>query len=64
MIADTLDKKLIYEMIDFHSVRPGHDLRYSLSGDKMKGMGWKLPVNFEESLIKTIKWTTKNKQWI
>jgi len=59
MIAKYMGKELKYEMVDFHSDRPGHDLRYGLSGEKMKKMGWKLPVNFEESLKKTIRWELK-----
>ena len=55
MIADTIGKPLNYEMVDFHSDRPGHDLRYSLSGEKMESMGWRLPVGFEESLRKTVE---------
>jgi dTDP-glucose 4,6-dehydratase len=39
LIADSQGKKLNYEMVDFHSSRPGHDLRYSLSGEKMKKLG-------------------------
>ena len=27
-------------MVDYHSSRPGHDLRYALSGEKMKKLGW------------------------
>ena len=61
MIARIMDKELIYEMVDFHSDRPGHDLRYGLSDKKMKSMGWVLPVNFEESLEKTVKWEMNNK---
>ena len=34
-------------MVDFHSDRPGHDLRYGLDGTKMKNMGWSLPIDFE-----------------
>jgi len=63
-IAKTLDKELIYEMVDFHSSRPGHDLRYGLNGDKMKGLGWTPSKTFEESLSKTIKWTVNNKKWL
>ena len=36
IIAESQKKELKYEMVDFHSSRPGHDLRYSLSGEKMK----------------------------
>ena len=39
-IAQTQNKELIYEMVDFHSQRPGHDLRYALDGKKMRNMGW------------------------
>ena len=39
-IANVLGKKLKYKMVDFHSARPGHDLRYALSGEKMRKMGW------------------------
>ena len=64
MIADILGKQLKYEMVDFHSQRPGHDLRYALDGAKMKSIGWTHPVAFEESLEKTIKWTLKNDKWL
>jgi dTDP-glucose 4,6-dehydratase len=63
-IADVVGKPLNYEMVDFHSDRPGHDLRYSLSGEKMASLGWKLPVNFEDSLRSTIKWTLANPEWL
>lgn len=65
-IAKILDKQLIYEMVDFHSSRPGHDLRYALDGTKLKEMGFEYPLNFEESLKKTIEWSIKpeNKKWL
>jgi dTDP-glucose 4,6-dehydratase len=63
-IAKVLGKPLNYEMVDFHSSRPGHDLRYALDGSKMAVLGWKLPFSFEESLTKTIKWTVDHPQWL
>jgi dTDP-glucose 4,6-dehydratase len=63
-IADVMDKPLKYEMVDFHSDRPGHDLRYSLSGEKMKSMGWELPVNFKDSMRETILWTLEHPEWL
>ncbi len=63
-IAKVINKELKYNMVDFHEDRPGHDLRYSLDGTKMQEMGWKLPVNFEDSLTKTIKWTLKHPEWL
>lgn len=56
LIANILDKPLFYEMVDFHSSRPGHDLRYALDGAKLKEMGWEIPKKFIESLEKVIKW--------
>jgi dTDP-glucose 4,6-dehydratase len=64
MIAKFMDKPLDYEMVDFHSNRPGHDLRYGLDGSKLFNMGFKLPVDFEQSLEKMVKWTVNNQQWL
>lgn len=64
LIAKSMGKELKYEMVDFHSSRPGHDLRYALDGGKMASRGWKLPINFEESLDKTVQWTLQHPQWL
>jgi dTDP-glucose 4,6-dehydratase len=63
-IAKVVDKELRYDMVDFHTSRPGHDLRYGLEGSKLKGMGFEYPKLFEESLEKTIKWYLDNKRWL
>jgi len=62
-IAETQKKELIYEMVDFHSQRPGHDLRYALDGGKMKTMGW-TPKSAYDRLESTINWTLKNDRWL
>ena len=38
------------EYLDFHEARPGHDKRYSLSGEKLKAMGWTPKFKLEECL--------------
>lgn len=63
-IGQIIKMGLIYRMTDFHSSRPGHDLRYALDGTKMKDLGWNLPVNFEDSLRKTIEWFLANRRWL
>tara|TARA_B100002019_G_scaffold293521_1_gene321902 strand:+ start:11342 stop:12385 length:1044 start_codon:yes stop_codon:yes gene_type:complete len=63
MIADFQGKELIYEMVDFHSARPGHDLRYALDGGKMATMGWN-PQSIEERLEETVNWTLANSRWL
>jgi len=64
LIAQILGRSLKYEMVDFHSSRPGHDLRYALDGGKLAKMGWHLPINFEASLAKMIKWYLKRPEWL
>jgi dTDP-glucose 4,6-dehydratase len=63
-IARVVGKELEYEMVDFHSSRPGHDLRYGLCGKKLADMGWQPPVGFERSLEKTVQWTLEHEEWL
>ena len=62
-IAKIQKKSLNYEMVDFHSQRPGHDLRYSLDGAKMAEMGW-TPKSAFDQLESTIQWTLENDRWL
>jgi dTDP-D-glucose 4,6-dehydratase len=66
LLADFVGKPLKYEMVDFHSARPGHDLRYGLNGSKMAQMGWKPKVSIENSLKKIVEWTLRpeNSKWL
>lgn len=64
LIAQLMGKSLDYELIDSHSTRPGHDPHYGLDGNKLRTLGWKSPVSFEESLSNVIKWQIENPQWI
>jgi dTDP-glucose 4,6-dehydratase len=63
-VAKVVGRPLNYELVDFHSSRPGHDLRYALDGTKMAEMGWKIPMSFEQSLEKTIRWYLENPRWL
>ena len=62
-IAKVQNKDLNYEMVDFHSQRPGHDLRYALDGSKMKNMGW-IPKPAFERLETVIQWTLEHDRWL
>ena len=64
LIAKNLNKELKYEMIDFHSSRPGHDLRYGLDGKKIYALGWNPTFDFKKSLEKTVLWTLNNLEWL
>jgi dTDP-glucose 4,6-dehydratase len=47
-IALIMGNRLHYKMVDFHSSRPGHDLRYALNGDKLKELRFKYPKTLEQ----------------
>lgn len=64
MIADAVGQPLKAEMVDFHSSRPGHDLRYGLDGSKLAAMGYRHPLNFEQSLRNTVAWSLAHPDWL
>lgn len=64
MISGILGKELVYQMVDFHSSRPGHDLRYALDGSKMANLGWSPKKSVEERLKEVVEWTVKNPRWL
>jgi len=64
LIADVQGKPLHYEMVDFHSSRPGHDLRYSLSGEYMKSLGWVPRVALSQRIGEVVNWTLANERWL
>ena len=64
IIAKCQNKELKYEMVDFHSARPGHDLRYSLSGEKMKKLGWEPSIMLTDRIKQVVDWSLKNQNWI
>lgn len=64
MAADELGVTPQLEWVDFHSSRPGHDMRYSLNGSKMSGLGWKAPVPLDESFARTVSWYAAHRSWL
>jgi dTDP-glucose 4,6-dehydratase len=64
IIAEAQGKELKYELVDFHSSRPGHDLRYALDGSKMKELGWEPSKSVKERIAEVTNWTLKNDNWI
>jgi dTDP-glucose 4,6-dehydratase len=50
-------------LIEFVTDRPGHDRRYSLSSEKLEGLGWRPQVRFEEGLARTVEWYRENEWW-
>ena len=63
-IAESQNKNLNYELVDYHSSRPGHDLRYALSGEKMKKLGWTPKIKIKERINQVVQWSLNNPKWI
>lgn len=52
------------EMVDFHSSRPGHDLRYALDGELLFCLGWQPPINLEDTIKQVVEWTIDHPEWL
>ena len=63
-IASVQGKELKYEMVDFHSQRPGHDLRYALDGSLLKNMGWEPSIKFTDRVAEVVNWSLNNPVWL
>jgi dTDP-glucose 4,6-dehydratase len=51
-------------LIEHVSDRPGHDRRYALSSEKLRGeLGWETDVRFDDGLARTVDWYRDNEPW-
>ena len=64
LVAEIMHVEPRWHPVDFHSSRPGHDLRYALDGKKLADTGWTHPYSLERSLVKTIEWTRAHPEWL
>jgi dTDP-glucose 4,6-dehydratase len=63
-IAHSVGRDLVYEMTDFHSSRPGHDLRYALDGGLLKSLGWEPRIRLSDRIDGMVQWTLANPRWL
>lgn len=59
IVARALGKELKYKLEYPAEDRPGNDLSYNVSGEKMKSLGWVPNMTLEEGIKKTADWYTK-----
>lgn len=59
IVAQSLGKKLKYKLEYPAEERPGNDLSYNVSGEKLKSLGWTPSMTLEEGIKKTVDWYTK-----
>jgi len=50
-------------LIEYVTDRPGHDRRYSLSSEKLQGLGWRAQTRFADGLAQTVDWYGDNARW-
>ncbi len=43
--------------------RPGHDRRYSLDAEKIRGLGWQPQASFGAALADTVRWYVDHPEW-
>jgi len=49
--------------IEYVADRPGHDRRYSIASDRVRGLGWRPSREFPEALARTVEWYRENRDW-
>lgn len=64
MVARIMERPIDVEVVDFHRARPGHDRRYALNGSLIHEAGWRQPVDLEQSIERTVRWTVENPRWM
>jgi dTDP-glucose 4,6-dehydratase len=50
--------------IAFVADRPGHDFRYGVRSDRLRGLGWEPRVSFDEGLARTVGWYRDHLTWL
>jgi dTDP-glucose 4,6-dehydratase len=53
------DAGLIRHVVD----RPGHDRRYALATEKLRGLGWAPRREFDAAIEDTVAWYTERRDW-
>jgi dTDP-glucose 4,6-dehydratase len=61
IILDELDAP--NEMLTHVTDRQGHDRRYALDTSRIRALGWRPEIDFEQGLRETIQWYRDNRGW-
>ena len=49
--------------LDTNYERPGQDVRYAIDDTKIKSLGWEPKANFDDELVKIVKYYKENFIW-
>ena len=61
LLLDLLGKP--HSLIQHVTDRPGHDRRYALNCDKIRGLGWRSRYTFAQALEATVRWYVDHPEW-
>jgi dTDP-glucose 4,6-dehydratase len=62
-MATIMELPLNYEIVDFHSSRPGHDLAYRMADTRLGKLGWSPQIDIDQTLGDIIDWAKANPEW-
>lgn len=60
-ILNQLDKSEC--LIEFVPDRLGHNKRYAIDLEKLKGLGWRPIYSFDKGIEQTVKWYVEHQSW-
>lgn len=60
--ARAMNLKLNYKLVPVD--RPGHDLCFSVSPEKLYKLGYKDPYSLENRIVQTVNWYRENPKWL
>ena len=52
------------DLITFVADRPGHDFRYGVAADRLRGLGWTPEIGFDDGLADTVAWYRDHREWL
>ncbi len=62
IILDELGKP--ESLIEYVADRPGHDIRYGITGCRIASLGWEPEIDWEEGLRETVRWYAEHQSWL
>ena len=62
LILDELGKP--ESLITYVEDRPGHDVRYSMTGEKLAALGWRPEVEWEAGMRASVRWFAEHLDWL
>jgi len=64
ILASGVGTELNYELIDPSKDRPGHDFKYSISGEYLRAIGWEQEYKAADAIPQLARWFDENRDWI